>query len=282
MSYATKYGDARTYEQIKDHYQIEKELAAKLRSASIDQRRTLYTDLYNELFLRVPHHPQLTRKISPSETAANVNYQMGFLRLFLTTNSIFAEVGPGDCSISNEVSKLVKQVYAIDVSSEITKSNQRPDNFELIISDGTSVDVKAGAVDVFYSNQLMEHLHPDDAIDQLQNIYKAIASGGVYVCITPNRLTGPHDVSKYFDDEVASGFHLKEYTTSEIRGMFDAVGFSKFMVYIPIRGRFFRMPTIILVGYEHILKLLPYKVRQSLLKVKLFRVMLGSCFVGVK
>ena len=71
----------------------------------------------------------------------------------------------------------------------------------------------------------MEHLHPDDAVDQLKNIYNALVNGGKYICITPNRLTGPHDISKYFDN-VATGFHLKEYTVTELSGLFREVGFS--------------------------------------------------------
>jgi hypothetical protein len=58
----------------------------------------------------------------------------------------------------------------------------------------------------------MEHLHPEDALEQLQKIRRTLARGGVYVCITPNRVNGPHDVSGLFDDE-ARGLHLREYST---------------------------------------------------------------------
>ena len=86
-------------------------------------------------------------------------------------------------------------------------------------------------------DQLMEHLHPDDALDQLQNIFTALTSAGVYLCITPNRLNGPHDISMYFD-EVATGFHLHEYTITELSDLFKKVGFSKVRVYIWKRGLF--------------------------------------------
>ena len=61
-------------------------------------------------------------------------------------------------------------------------------NFELIISDGISIPVPAGSIDFAYSNQLMEHLHPDDAESQLENVFTALRPGGAYLCITPNRL----------------------------------------------------------------------------------------------
>ncbi len=93
------------------------------------------------------------------------------------------EIGPGDCKISIEVAGLVKKVIAIDVSSEITKQIKTPDNFSLILSDGSSIPVAENSVDVAYSNQLMEHLHPDDAMKQLKNIVRALAPGGIYLCL---------------------------------------------------------------------------------------------------
>ena len=174
--------DHRTPEQIREPYEIENELANRLRHASKQERRYLYSTLYDELYRRVPLHPQLTRKKSPVETAQAVESQMTFLKPFLTEDSTFIEVGPGDCSLSYEVAKYVKKVYAVDVSDEITKALKAPANFQLIISDGCSIPVLHSSANVAYSDQLMEHLHPDDVFEQLQNIYNALAPGGIYIC----------------------------------------------------------------------------------------------------
>ena len=48
MTAATGTG-SRSKEQILEHYQVEKELAQKLRRASREQRRGLYTEVYDEL-----------------------------------------------------------------------------------------------------------------------------------------------------------------------------------------------------------------------------------------
>ena len=79
-------------------------------------------------------------------------------------------------------------------------------------------------INVVYSHQVIEHLHPDDAVTHLQEVYRVLSPGGAYICATPNRLNGPHDISKYFDRE-ATGFHLKEYTTTELYGLFRQEGF---------------------------------------------------------
>ena len=185
----------RTFEQIREHYEVEKELAAKLRSASKEERRALYTAVYDELMERVPHHPRLLAKQSARESAKRVESDLGLLRPFLTGESVFLEIGPGDCAVARAVAQIAKHVYAVDVSSATASEFASPENMELVISDGTSIPAPSGAVDVAYSNQLMEHLHPDDAVEQLANVYDALKPGGVYLCITPNRVSGPHDIS---------------------------------------------------------------------------------------
>ena len=233
----------RSNERIRQHYLIEKELAARLRTASKQERQNLYTEVYDELFRRVPDHPQLSLKLDTAAQQDNLNQRLALLRKFLRRDVTYLEIGPGDCTLANEVARLVRKVYAVDVSHEITKEVELPDNVELIISDGSSIPVPNDSIDLAYSDQLMEHLHPDDAVDQLANIYRSLVPGGRYICITPNRLSGPHDVSQYFDD-VASGFHLKEYTLRELSGVFSRVGFRRFQALVGARGFELRVPAL--------------------------------------
>ena len=271
-----------TPEQLRDHYEIEKALASKIRNVSKEERRHLYASAYDEMYRRVPYHSMLTRKYSAEERAADSAGQLRLLRRFLSAGTTYLEVGPGDCNLSFEVAKLVKQVYAIDVSDEITKDKTSPANFKLILSDGCSVEVDPGSVDVAYSNQLMEHLHPDDAFQQLKNIYTALAPGGVYFCITPNRLSGPHDVSKFFD-QVATGFHLMEYTTQELSKLFKDVGFSKVAVLVGAKGKYYKLPACPVAFCEWVVGLFPYKLRKAIALNLPFRFLFGNIrIVGVK
>jgi hypothetical protein len=281
MSLKQFLSDNRTPTQIREHYEIEKELANKLRNASKQERRFLYTSLYDELFQRVPLHPQLRLKKSPLESEKWVESQMMFLKSFLTKDTTFMEIGPGDCALSLEVAKSVKQVFAIDVSSEISKSLITKDNFKLILSDGSNIALPNNSIDIAYSNQLMEHLHPDDAFEQLQNIFNALVSGGSYICCTPNRLGGPYDVSRYFD-KVATGFHLKEYTISELSTLFRKVRFSKFKIYIGANGFYLIFPTRLIILFENLLSLLPSAIRSSIARNLPFRLLLNGRCVGIK
>ena len=276
--------EKRSWEQLKEHYKIEKELASRLLNSTKQERQYLYTDLYDELYRRVPHHSQLTRKLSPEKSAMTVAQRMQLLEKFLTPQTIFLEVGAGDCSLSIEVSKRVKKVYVVEVSKEITKQIIFPDNVEFILSDGFSIPVPENSVHVAYSHQLMEHLHPDDAIEQLQNIYKALAPKGIYICITPNRFSGPHDISQYFD-QVATGFHLKEYTVTELYQLFSIAGFSQISWFknkdkLNLKIPLISSVVILIKLIEKILNSLPFSIRKTIANTPmLFR---GMTILGRK
>lgn len=259
--------ERRTFEQLRNHYEVEKKLANKLLNANKEDRKKLYTSVYNELFKRVPDHPQIFKKHSSIESDEAVNQQMKLLKYFLNPSVTFLEVGSGSCNLSIETARYVQKVYAIDVSDEIAKDLDPRDNFKFFVSDGCSIPVPDNSVDVAYSYQLIEHLHPDDTYDQLQNIYNALAYKGVYICVTPNKLSGPHDISKYFDD-FATGFHLKEYTAVELYDLFIKCGFSKINYYVSIKGRYFVFPYLLLNFFEKFLNAFSPSLRKKIINTQ--------------
>lgn len=281
MSYDEAGSESRSPDQIRQHYLIEKELATRLQIATREERRHLYTTVYDELFRRVPDHPQLALKLDEGLRRRTIAERLELLKGYLKPNSTYLELGPGDCSLALEIAKQVRMVYAVDVSREITRDVTRPDNFELIISDGSSIPLPDGSIDLAYSDQLMEHLHKEDAREQLQNIHRVLAPGGTYICITPNRLSGPHDVSRNFDD-VATGFHLKEYSLTELSQMFRAAGFRHLKVLVGARGFHLRTPTALIKLVESILECAPRGLGRTLARGLPLRLVLGVKLIGIK
>ncbi len=255
--------------QLREHYQLERELSDRLRHAPKGQRRLLYASVYEELFTRLPHHPQLVRKLSRQDTREYVEQQLGFLGPFLSPASVFLEVGAGDCALSHAVAGRVKQVYALDVSDTISRQGAPPPNFELVLFDGIDIPLPDHSVDVAYSNQLIEHLHPEDALDQLRSIHRVLVPGGAYLCITPHRLSGPHDVSKYFD-KVATGFHLVEYTPLELARLFQAAGFAEPRSYLGGLGRYIGIRPELMQMAELPFRLLPRWARSPICAISRF------------
>ena len=273
--------EQRTYKQLRRHYRIEKALANRLRNANKKEREGLYTFVYDELFRRVPDHPQLTRKSSPKHQNEAVRTSMRIIRRYLLKQTCFLEVGPGDCALAFQVCKHVRQVYAVDVSETVTHNLEVPTNFKLLITDGCRIPVSANSVDFVFSNQVIEHLHPDDAYEQLRNIYKAISPGGFHLCITPNRLTGPHDISQYFDD-VPTCFHLKEYTVTELQALLHKVGFSRIWILIGARGHFAKIPVTPAVLCEYLLTLLPKWLEHRIAHSRIVRRLIDITLIAEK
>ena len=191
------------------------------------------------------------------------------------------ELGASSCRTAMEVAKRVRKVYAVDVSfGEVNKSSL-PKNLECRVFDGLHMPIQSGTVDIAYSHQVMEHVHPEDALEQLRSIYDVLAPSGKYICITPNRLNGPHDISQYFD-QFATGFHLKEYTTTELAAVFRSVGFSKVSTYTGGRGHYAAIPEISFELLERALSAFPWRLRLALGRRVPLRPLLAIRMVGCK
>jgi SAM-dependent methyltransferase len=269
---------------LEGHYRIERELAGRLRHASRGERRALYTAVYEELFQRVPGHPQLRARdefASLARRHREVERQAAFLQPFLGRGEVFMEVGAGDCALSVAMAPHARKVLAIDVAEDIVRKRGLPENFQLILSDGCSIPVPPGSVQLAFSDQLMEHLHPEDAAAQLVEICRALAPGGRYVCITPNKLYGPSDVSGAFD-AIASGLHLREYTAGELTALLREAGLGKLTFYVGARGKYLKCPARIILLLEGLLSSLPHRLCRSLARLAPMRALLGLRVVAEK
>ena len=263
----------------REFYLIEREIADRLRNSTREERKTLYSFSYDELFRRLPRHQQLTE--DESNKAAVIRQNLIMVGRFLRPSSRLLEVGSGDCGFAVEAAKRVRAVYAVDVSREIAGRRPLPANVSLLITDGSNISVPAGSIDVIFSSQLMEHLHPEDAVEQLGEIHRALVSGGVYLCVTTNALSGPHDVSRDFDD-VPTGLHLKEYTVRELLILFRAAGFSRIRALVGARSFYREVSVSQLLALERLLERLPERPRKFLARFPLIRPFLGIKLIGFK
>lgn len=250
----------RTAQALRHHYDVERELAERLLQAPRERRGAMYQEVYDELFRRVPDHPQHRNVDDPATRRREIERLVAYVRRHLTPDAHFLEVGAGDCALSRRVAQDVREVSAVEVSAEIVPGDLPP-NVDVKISDGVSIP--AADVDVAFSNQLMEHLHPDDAAAQLASIFASLRPGGRYVCITPSRLCGPHDISQFFT-ETATGFHLKEYTNTELARLMKRTGFRRVLGTMPTSRGAIEHPLLPIVLVERLLELLPRSARMRL------------------
>ncbi len=257
------YRENRSAERLRAHWEVERELADRLRNASPEERTELYGTVYDELFRLVPDHPQLQWGADPLGRAVHTARASALVQKFLPSGGVFLEIGAGDCALSLAIARHARRVYAVEVSAAIARVDDAPPSFQLLITDGREIPVPPGTVDVAYSNQLMEHLHPDDAAEQLRQIFAALRRGGRYICLTPHRLLGPGDISKYFAD-VPQGFHLREYDNRELRDLLAFTGFRSTEVLASFRSRTTTLPVAPFAAFETMFERLPIATRHRL------------------
>lgn len=252
----------RTREQLREHYEVEKELAGRLRRSTREERSVLFATLYKELLDRVPHHPRWTRLESEEDHRRNVASQMRLLREWLTPESVLVEVAPGNGWLGHEAAKTAKKVLGIDISDQRDPKLVFPPNYEHIVYDGYHLDLPGGIADVAFSYQFLEHLHPDDVDLHFRIVHQVLKPGGVYVFDTPHRYSGPHDISRDFSDTLDC-FHFQEWTHRGMRQLLKRHGFVPAWVFRFGKTQRSALFTFIVETAELVLGCLPVNLRRK-------------------
>lgn len=254
----------RTVEQVRNHFLVERAIARRLKDATREERKAIYATMYDELFERVPDHPRLTQRRDDRLTGIANRKKLALVREFLTPKSVFLEFAPGDCRFAMEVAAHVRTALAVDISDQRDPEARAPENFRLIVYDGYRLEsVEDGSVDLVFSDQFIEHLHPEDTRTHFELAHRLLRPGGRYVFRMPHAMSGPHDVSEYFSEE-PEGFHLKEWTYLELRGLLRDLRFRRFYVVWLANGVRLRPPYSYVETCERVLRTLPRGLRRPL------------------
>jgi SAM-dependent methyltransferase len=251
----------RSYAQTLHHYRVEKEIADRLKRADQEGRKKIYAGMYNELFARVPGHPRLAGVRDPASLAAHNRKKLALIDRFVNPKTVFVEFATGDCTFAYLVCGRARAVIGVDISDQSAKALAVPDNFMLRLYDGFHLDLPDSCADVVFSDQFIEHLHPDDADLHFQLVYRLLEPGGSYIFRTPHAFHGPFDISAYFSD-VPEGLHLREWTYTELRSRLRAAGFSSWRGGLKRRGRHHELPVELFAGYEKMIGRLPHRARR--------------------
>ncbi|MDA9397626.1 class I SAM-dependent methyltransferase [Bradyrhizobium sp. CCBAU 45389] len=267
--------DTRSPERLIAHYELERRLADRLRAAGRDERSRLYTEVYSELFNSLPDHPQKTAMSSRTDWIVK---QVRLLKPLVRRGDVYLEVGCGDALLPFALAGFVREVLGLDVTDALVDFVAAPAGFRFLKTDGVEIPLAENSVDLAHSDQLMEHLHVEDAEAQLREIHRVLRPGGHYVCKTPSRLTGPHDISVFFD-EVATGMHMREYDYGSVRSLMLQAGFRSVEFALVVSGyRLVTPPYPILRGVERALQQFPARLRCNVLA----RCLMGITAIAIK
>ena len=261
MKLKAKLPPNRTYEQVLNHYTVEKAIAQRLKRADREERKKIYATMYDELFKNVPDHPRLIERDTNKNRRPSQDKTFRIVRNFITSNSVFLEFAPGDCSFARFMCGYVKQVYAVDIAEQRGSNSETPSNFNLIIYNGYDLDLPPEETDTIFSDQFIEHLHSEDVQYHLQLANTLLKQGGTYIFKTPHAFFGPWDVSLFFSD-TAEGFHLKEWTFTELERVVKASGFSSCVGYWRMIKNYAPVPLIYFKAVESVIGMFPHTMKK--------------------
>lgn len=270
--------ETRGLDRLAAHFQIEADLARQLKASQRSDRMSLYGQLYDKLFESVPDHPQRTGRKAIREEV--ITAQIALLQPFLGSEITYVEIGCGDALLTKRIVGRVRTAIGVDVTERLI-GDERPPGFQFALSDGIHLPLPDSTADIVYSNQLMEHLHPEDAVAQLEEIFRVLKTGGRYVCVTPSRLTGPHDISVYFGYE-PTGFHLCEYDYRSLSSVFRKVGFKQLTALVIAKGKRALVPAKLAELAETVIEAMPAAIRAKLATSHPAMALAGVTLVGRK
>ena len=191
-------------------------------------REKLYDELYEIIY-------DYVKKYLPQSETFGFNPDLIIEHADLFRNKTMIDYGCGLGVSTRLLSKYAKFVYGIDASSAavgIAKDKSKDlQNVDYRLNAGPFVPFDSKTIDSVYSNDLLEHLHPDDLNIHLKEVYRILKGGGKYLFWTPGSKSGPHDITQCFYPRgmgfKAKADHIKEYTFSELITIVQEIGYKK-------------------------------------------------------
>ena len=270
---------AEKVEALRYQYEAEKKWHRML-MGEIDAKKRL--DLYRQAYSDIS---AIDRERLGMETAQG--FSEGYTALlapWLRGREVL-EIGCGYGFAIKAFAPFVNRIVGTEIAPEIVaiaKTRLRHagiNNFDIILQPAQGLDSPDESWDVVFTDDVWEHLHPEDAAEAARRVFKVLRPGGRFILGTVNRHCGPFDISCYFKarGECADGLHLFEWEYGALAKQLTDSGFvgvktfllppSKRLAHLGVLGIVSRLP--VPVGYKVFLE------KTSVGKSKLFAKLFG-------
>ena len=268
-------------DRIAEHYRTEARMRRRILTAAPAERSGLYARAYEAIIGRAETSPPEAQEAEAIRRRRQVAGQVKALSHYLKASSRVLEIGPGDGLLSMALCQRVAAVTAVDVRDGLSHVPDLPANLELVVSDVRAAPVEPRAYDLAITDQLLEHLHPEDVEGLLAGAWTALRPGGLLIVLTPNRLLGPHDISRFYDHDEPRGLHLHEFSFAELRTVLQLAGFVRVRPMMGGGRYWIRSSAALVGGVEATLEALPTALRRRLVRAPAVRAALNS-MLGVR
>jgi SAM-dependent methyltransferase len=229
--YKANYGmpdrAAITEDMVLHHWALERRLTTELLSSDPARRWSVFERCYSTLYAELPWLNELSGAV-PTESAADEAADWSAL-IGPAPRRVY-EIGSGKGRLAAALADRGYECTATEITRERgQKWTADRQSLRWTVSDGVHLDTfeRPGSYDAVISNQVIEHLHPDDLAPHFAGVHAILNAGGRYVFATPHAFAGPADVSRVFDRDRPEGMHLKEYTYGELQDAVHGAGFTR-------------------------------------------------------
>jgi 2-polyprenyl-3-methyl-5-hydroxy-6-metoxy-1,4-benzoquinol methylase len=212
-----------TEQMVRRHWDLERRLTAELLRSTPQDRWSVFERCYATLYRELPW----LNTEAAGGTSDEAAYDEWPTYLGSPPKDVY-EIGSGSGALAAFLAARGYRCRASEITRERGRWDDRSGNPSWGQTDGVHLDrfEPGESYDAVLSNQVIEHLHPDDLLEHLRTARALLRPGGRYVLSTPHAHLGPADISAVFRSERPLGMHLKEYTYAELRRALRAVGFS--------------------------------------------------------
>ena len=212
-------------EKRKFHKTILKERSPRKRALlAIAHYNKIYSDIKNN----IPDDPDRKKSFG---------FVPDFIELEkdLFKDRIVIDIGCSTGVSTEYISRYAKTVYGLEYSTIILEEAKEQyghvKNIQFLSIDGIKLPFDDGSIDLVYSNDVIEHLHPDDAFMHFREVLRVLKNEGRYYFWTPGKSTGPHDFTKnFYLTGVGVGpkaSHIREYIFAEMIEILKEAGYRK-------------------------------------------------------
>ncbi|MHC4560801.1 MAG: class I SAM-dependent methyltransferase [Planctomycetota bacterium] len=208
---------------IEAQFELERILRERILGSLKNERNAIAEQAYTELFEKFPDHSVFLITSEAAERKGKLG--AGLILPLSQRGSKVLEVGCGRGEVLRALAERGRICTGIEVSRDMMQLCDKID-VKVVYGVADSLDFPAGSFDVVFSQEVLEHLHPEDVPGHFAEAFRVLRPNGILAVETPNRQTGPQDISRGFT-RVAEGLHLKEWTVRELIQMFQKAGFVK-------------------------------------------------------
>ncbi len=206
--------------QRRAQFDFERILHLRILKSRPEDRFPVTSRSYADLFKRFPGHDAMEK----GNDKKGRKIKAGLIAPLAKAGDRVLEIGCGRGDVLFELADCGCECVGLEPSQDMVDKSKTIPGVKIMFGVADKLDFPDSSFDLVFSQQVLEHLHPEDVMNHFREMFRILRPGGTAAIETPNFRTGPQDQSRGFVP-VAQGLHLKEWKVPELISQFRQAGF---------------------------------------------------------